>query len=65
MISFIPALDRMLSMACSHLALEEEEAALRSERDEHTDEQRGGKIEMPAEDTHRTVQFDEPKKNPP
>ncbi|SDS46666.1 hypothetical protein SAMN04490205_2587 [Pseudomonas trivialis] len=30
-----------------------------------SDNEYGKKGEMPADDTHRTIQFDEPKKNPP
>ena len=54
----------MLAMARQHVALEQE-AARRYKRDQGRDEQASAKIEMPAEDTNRTIQFDEPKKNPP
>ncbi|MGY2270476.1 MULTISPECIES: hypothetical protein [Pseudomonas] len=61
----IPVLENMLAMARQHVALEQE-AARRYKRDQQMDdEEAGGKIKMPAEDTNRTIQFDEPKKNPP
>ena len=60
----IPVLENMLAMARQHVALEQE-AARRYKRDQRVDEQAGAKIEMPAVDTNRTIQFDEPKKNPP
>lgn len=55
----IPVLENMLAMARQHVALEQE-ATRRYKRDQQMDEPAGGKIEMPAEDTHRTIQFDEP-----
>ncbi|AZF09486.1 hypothetical protein C4J93_1272 [Pseudomonas sp. R2-37-08W] len=60
----IPVLENMLIMARQHLALEEE-AARRYKRDSQMDKPPGAQIQMPADDTGRTVQFDEPKKNPP
>ncbi|WP_197678450.1 hypothetical protein [Pseudomonas cedrina] len=55
----IPVLENMLAIARHHVALEQEDAR-RYKRDQQMDEPVGGKIEMPAEDTHRLVQFDEP-----
>ena len=57
----IPVLENMLAMARQHVALEQE-AARRYKRDQGRDEHASAKIEMPAEDTNRTIQFDEPKK---
>ncbi|AZE82637.1 hypothetical protein C4J95_1239 [Pseudomonas orientalis] len=60
----IPVLENMLIMARQHVAIEQE-AARQNRRDSQMDKQAGAQIQMPAEDTGRTVQFDEPKKNPP
>ena len=60
----IPVLENMLAMARQHVALEQD-VARRYKRDQQMEERAGAKIQMPAEDTHRTIQFDEPKKNPP
>ncbi|OIN44387.1 hypothetical protein BLL37_07705 [Pseudomonas azotoformans] len=60
----IPVLENMLAMARQHVALEHD-AARRNKRDQGMDKQASAKIEMPVEDMSRTIQFDEPKKNPP
>ncbi len=60
----IPVLENMLIMARQHVAIEQE-AARRIRLESQADKQAGPQIQMPAEDTGRTVQFDEPKKNPP
>ncbi|WP_300635027.1 hypothetical protein [Pseudomonas sp.] len=58
----------MLDMARGHEALERrdaEEDELKQLMDKLSQNAYSSKIEMPADDTHRTIQFDEPKKNPP
>ncbi|MGH8452576.1 hypothetical protein [Pseudomonas sp.] len=58
----------MLDMVRAHEALERRYAQEKEDQ-QHAptlaDNDVGSKIKMPEEDTHRTVQFDEPKKNPP
>lgn len=58
----------MLDMARGQQALERRDAEddeLKQLMDKLSQNTYGSKIEMPADDTHRTIQFDEPKKNPP
>ncbi|AZF04072.1 hypothetical protein [Pseudomonas sp. R5-89-07] len=58
----------MLDMARGQQALEREGAEddeLKQLMDKLSQNTYGSKIQMPADDTHRTIQFDEPKKNPP
>ncbi|WP_124403281.1 hypothetical protein [Pseudomonas sp. R3-18-08] len=64
----IAAIRNMLDMAREHQKLERRDAEgdeLKQLMDKLSQNAYGPKIEMPADDTHRTIQFDEPKKNPP
>jgi len=54
----------MLNMARGHEELERK-VAQTHELSQLMDKLSSAKIEMPLEDTHRPVGFDEPKKNPP
>jgi hypothetical protein len=64
----IDAIRNMLDMARGHESLKRLDAEgheFRQMMDKLSQNTYGAKIELPAEDTGRTVQFDEPKKNPP
>lgn len=61
----IAAIRNMLDMARGHESLQRLDAQdheLQQMMDKLSHNTYGAKIELPAEDTHRTVQFDEPKK---
>ena len=60
----IAAIRNMLDMARGHEALERQ-VAQTDELSQLMDKLSGARIEMPPDDTHRPIQFDEPKKNPP
>ncbi|AVJ21466.1 MULTISPECIES: hypothetical protein [Pseudomonas] len=60
----IAAIRNMLNMARGHEELERK-VAQTHELSQLMDKLSSAKIEMPLEDTHRPVGFDEPKKNPP
>ncbi|WPN99510.1 hypothetical protein [Pseudomonas sp. MUP55] len=58
----------MLDMARGQQALERRDAEddeLKQLMHKLSQNAYGPRIEMPADDTHRTIQFGEPKKNPP
>lgn len=64
----IAAIDNMLDMIRGHQTLERRDARdheLAQLMDKLSQNTYGSRIEMPAEDTHRTIEFGEPKKNPP
>ncbi|RMT84964.1 hypothetical protein ALP39_01714 [Pseudomonas marginalis pv. marginalis] len=64
----IDAIRNMLNMARGHESLKRLDAEgheFQQMMDKLSQNNYGAKIEMPAEDTNRPIQFDEPKKNPP
>ena len=64
----IAAIRNMLDMARAHEELERRYAEEKEDRQQAnalSDKGQGPKINMPDEDTHRSIQFDEPKKSPP
>lgn len=64
----IAAIDNMLDMVRGHERLKRRDARdheLAQLMDKLSQNTYGSRIEMPAEDTHRTIEFGEPKKNPP
>lgn len=64
----IAAIDNMLDMIRGHEALVRRDARnheLEQLMDKLSQNTYGSKVELPPEDTHRTIQFGDPKKNPP
>ncbi len=64
----IAAISNMLDMARGHEALKRldaEGSELQHMMDKLSQNTYSAKMELPVDDTYRTVHFDEPKKNPP